>query len=435
MAPALDEGELVVDDGMGQVRVFHEPVGIVGAITPWNWPFALTAVKVVPALLAGQRRHREAGQQHAAHRHAGAGGDRRPVPVGPAVGRDRPGCDRGPPAARAPPGPEGVADRLDRDRPGGRGHGRADGEEPHARAGGQRRRPRPRRLRHHRRAVREPRGRRLHHQRPALLRHQAGLRPPRRGGGAGRRAVRHPRPVRHRQRARARHVDGPAQQRRPAGLRGRAGGRRRGPGRRRPPVRGDGRRPRPGLLPLADDRHRPRRLGPPGGRGAVRAGPARPGLRLPRRGHRPGERLGVRPGVIDLDGRRGTGRRPGPAHPGRHDVHQQPRALRPRPERPVRGRQAERRRPGAGLRRAWPPTPSPTPSPPGTSNEKGGRMATFANAQQVYDTIGLFLDQITKDPETRAQVRGRRHVVPGEVHRPRVLDAGRRHASTRRWSR
>ena len=26
-------------------------------------------------------------------------------------------------------------------------------------------------------------------------------------------------------------------------------------------------------------------------------------------------------------------------------------------------------------------------------------MATFANAQQVYDTIGLFLDQLTKDPE------------------------------------
>jgi len=26
-------------------------------------------------------------------------------------------------------------------------------------------------------------------------------------------------------------------------------------------------------------------------------------------------------------------------------------------------------------------------------------MATFANAQQVYDTIGMFLDQITKDPE------------------------------------
>ena len=53
MAPGLDEGELVVDDGMGQLRVFHEPVGLVGAITPWNWPFALTAVKVVPALLAG----------------------------------------------------------------------------------------------------------------------------------------------------------------------------------------------------------------------------------------------------------------------------------------------------------------------------------------------------------------------------------------------
>ena len=26
-------------------------------------------------------------------------------------------------------------------------------------------------------------------------------------------------------------------------------------------------------------------------------------------------------------------------------------------------------------------------------------MATFANAQQVYDTIGSFLDQLTKDPE------------------------------------
>ena len=53
MAPALDEGELAVDDGMGQLRIFSEPVGIVGAITPWNWPFALTVVKVVPALLAG----------------------------------------------------------------------------------------------------------------------------------------------------------------------------------------------------------------------------------------------------------------------------------------------------------------------------------------------------------------------------------------------
>ena len=26
-------------------------------------------------------------------------------------------------------------------------------------------------------------------------------------------------------------------------------------------------------------------------------------------------------------------------------------------------------------------------------------MATFANAQQVYDTMGLFLDQLTKDPD------------------------------------
>jgi hypothetical protein len=30
-------------------------------------------------------------------------------------------------------------------------------------------------------------------------------------------------------------------------------------------------------------------------------------------------------------------------------------------------------------------------------------MATFANAQQVYDTIGIFLDQLCKDPEIGAK--------------------------------
>ncbi len=53
MAPALDRGETAVDDGLGVLRVYHEPVGVVAAITPWNWPFALSAVKVVPALVAG----------------------------------------------------------------------------------------------------------------------------------------------------------------------------------------------------------------------------------------------------------------------------------------------------------------------------------------------------------------------------------------------
>ena len=53
LAPGLDEGVLALDDGMGVLRVFHEPVGVVAAITPFNWPLALSLVKVVPALVAG----------------------------------------------------------------------------------------------------------------------------------------------------------------------------------------------------------------------------------------------------------------------------------------------------------------------------------------------------------------------------------------------
>lgn len=34
-------------------RVLHEPVGVVGAITPWNFPFMLNLSKIVPALAAG----------------------------------------------------------------------------------------------------------------------------------------------------------------------------------------------------------------------------------------------------------------------------------------------------------------------------------------------------------------------------------------------
>ena len=31
----------------------HEPVGIVGAITPWNFPLALCGLKLAPALACG----------------------------------------------------------------------------------------------------------------------------------------------------------------------------------------------------------------------------------------------------------------------------------------------------------------------------------------------------------------------------------------------
>src|SRR5947208_15144114 len=34
-------------------KVVHEPVGVVGAITPWNFPFMLNLSKITPALAAG----------------------------------------------------------------------------------------------------------------------------------------------------------------------------------------------------------------------------------------------------------------------------------------------------------------------------------------------------------------------------------------------
>ncbi|MCP9206019.1 aldehyde dehydrogenase family protein [Streptomyces sp. NEAU-Y11] len=45
----------VIDVGSGDVdsRVVHEPVGVCGLITPWNYPLLQTAWKVAPALAAG----------------------------------------------------------------------------------------------------------------------------------------------------------------------------------------------------------------------------------------------------------------------------------------------------------------------------------------------------------------------------------------------
>jgi acyl-CoA reductase-like NAD-dependent aldehyde dehydrogenase len=34
-------------------RVVKEPIGVVGAITPWNWPLNQIAAKLFPALLVG----------------------------------------------------------------------------------------------------------------------------------------------------------------------------------------------------------------------------------------------------------------------------------------------------------------------------------------------------------------------------------------------
>ena len=50
------ESDLPVHEFMGMNsarRVVREPVGVVGAVTPWNFPFMLNLSKVVPALAAG----------------------------------------------------------------------------------------------------------------------------------------------------------------------------------------------------------------------------------------------------------------------------------------------------------------------------------------------------------------------------------------------
>jgi len=41
------------EDRVGTTRVVHEPIGVVGMITPWNWPLNQIALKVAPAIAAG----------------------------------------------------------------------------------------------------------------------------------------------------------------------------------------------------------------------------------------------------------------------------------------------------------------------------------------------------------------------------------------------
>jgi aldehyde dehydrogenase (NAD+) len=50
--PGLME-ELAWEEEIGNSRVLREPVGVLGAITPWNYPLNQIAAKVAPALAAG----------------------------------------------------------------------------------------------------------------------------------------------------------------------------------------------------------------------------------------------------------------------------------------------------------------------------------------------------------------------------------------------
>jgi acyl-CoA reductase-like NAD-dependent aldehyde dehydrogenase len=50
--PGLME-EVVWEEEIGNSRVLREPIGVLGAITPWNYPLNQIAAKVAPALAAG----------------------------------------------------------------------------------------------------------------------------------------------------------------------------------------------------------------------------------------------------------------------------------------------------------------------------------------------------------------------------------------------
>ncbi|HUP51066.1 MAG TPA: aldehyde dehydrogenase family protein [Longimicrobiales bacterium] len=42
-----------VEDGRAKSTVYHDPLGVVGAITPWNFPMSMPSWMVIPALAAG----------------------------------------------------------------------------------------------------------------------------------------------------------------------------------------------------------------------------------------------------------------------------------------------------------------------------------------------------------------------------------------------
>lgn len=45
--------EVIQDDELARVEVHHKPIGVVGSITPWNWPLMIAVWHYSPALLAG----------------------------------------------------------------------------------------------------------------------------------------------------------------------------------------------------------------------------------------------------------------------------------------------------------------------------------------------------------------------------------------------
>lgn len=46
-------GEVLVDDESGHAELHYRPIGVVGAIGPWNWPMLITIWQIAPALRMG----------------------------------------------------------------------------------------------------------------------------------------------------------------------------------------------------------------------------------------------------------------------------------------------------------------------------------------------------------------------------------------------
>ncbi len=45
--------EVLVDDDQSRIELHRKPVGVVGSITPWNWPLMIAIWHVIPAIYAG----------------------------------------------------------------------------------------------------------------------------------------------------------------------------------------------------------------------------------------------------------------------------------------------------------------------------------------------------------------------------------------------
>ena len=45
--------EVLQDNNEGRVELHRKPIGVVGSITPWNWPVMIACWHIIPAIRAG----------------------------------------------------------------------------------------------------------------------------------------------------------------------------------------------------------------------------------------------------------------------------------------------------------------------------------------------------------------------------------------------